>query len=196
MTHLPTWFQIPNLGYEDGSDVGMTDVVSISRRGFLRGVGKVRPALIRPPWALVEQAFVASCTRCEACIEHCPQGILIHGDGGFPQVDFSRGECTFCAECLVGCEPAALQRTSVDQLPWQLQVDIGSNCLAMNGVECRVCGENCPETAIRFRPRLGGVALPELDAQCCSACGACVAPCPSGAISITHSPQQTMESMA
>ncbi|MDY0074020.1 MAG: ferredoxin-type protein NapF [Thauera sp.] len=174
----------------------MTDVLSVSRRGFLRSAGRGHRAAIRPPWALAEQAFTASCTRCDACVEHCSPAILIRGDGGFPEVDFSRGECTFCAECLLHCEPAALQRTRPDVLPWQLRVEIGTDCLAMQGVECRVCGENCPETAIRFRPRLGGVALPELDAQCCSACGACVAPCPSRAITITHSPQPTMESMA
>lgn len=55
-------------------------------------------------------------------------------------------------------------------------------CLARQRIECRVCGERCDEGAIRFRPTLGGVALPDLLAERCTACGECLAVCPSGAL--------------
>ena len=156
----------------------------LSRRGFLRGGMRSVPAAVRPPWARGELAFLAACSRCDACIRACPTGILLRSDGGFPAVDFSRGECTFCGECAAGCEPQALLRAPDGLSPWALKASIGQSCLAEAGVECRVCGENCPESAIRFRPRLGGVALPQLDASACTGCGACFAPCPTRAIAL------------
>jgi ferredoxin-type protein NapF len=32
---------------------------------------------------------------------------------------------------------------------------IGDLCLAEAGIVCRSCGEACPDSAIRFRPRVG-----------------------------------------
>jgi len=138
----------------------------------------------RPPWAIDEALFVDRCTRCDRCIDACPTGILVRMDGGFPGVDFSRGECTFCGDCVSRCEPQALVRGGPDAAPWDMVAAIGPECLAMRGVECRVCGETCPERAIRFRPRLGGVAQPLLDSGSCTGCGACIGPCPARAIAM------------
>lgn len=55
-------------------------------------------------------------------------------------------------------------------------------CLARQRIECRVCGERCDEGAIRLRPTLGGVALPELLAERCTGCGDCLQACPTGAL--------------
>lgn len=155
-----------------------------SRRGFLRGrVRDTKPAR-RPPWAVDEIAFIERCTRCDRCIDVCPTGILVRMDGGFPGVDFTRGECTFCTDCVKHCEPRALVRDDAQARPWVIVAEIGASCLAASSVECRVCGEACPAGAIRFRPQLGGVARPQLDAARCTGCGACVAPCPTRAIAM------------
>ena len=69
-------------------------------------------------------------------------------------------------------------------LPWALKARIAESCLAKKGVECRVCGDPCPEAAIRFSPRLGGPPVAEVDTGSCTGCGACVAPCPAAAISL------------
>lgn len=160
----------------------LVESASPSRRGFLRGrVRAVAPAP-RPPWAREERDFISSCTRCDACIDACPTAILVRADGGFPAVDFSRGECTFCGDCVTHCAPRALLRPAEGDAPWSLKASIGQACLAAAGVECRVCGETCPAGAIRFRPRIGGVALPQLEAEACTGCGACFAPCPTRAI--------------
>ncbi|WP_083953699.1 ferredoxin-type protein NapF [Thauera butanivorans] len=160
---------------------------SLSRRSFLRGGMRAVAPAVRPPWARAEAAFLAACTRCDACIDACPTAILLRADGGFPGVDFSAGagECTFCGECVAHCEPQALVRSAEGGAPWALKAGVGRGCLAESGVECRVCGESCPVGAIRFRPRLGGVALPQLDADACTGCGACFAPCPTRAIAMT-----------
>lgn len=155
-------------------------MVDLARRGFFRGRPRPR-AEIRPPWALAEAAFVAACTRCDDCRTACPQGIVVVGDGGYPTIDFRRGECTFCGDCASACRSGALRHDAA-LAAWSVKATIGEACLAARGVECRACGDYCDTRAIRFTPRLGGPALPAIDDSRCTGCGACVAPCPSAAI--------------
>lgn len=157
----------------------------IDRRQFLSGN---QPAF-RPPWALPEAQFVEKCTRCDDCIVACPDQLIFRGRGGFPQIDFKRGGCDFCQECVSSCKPAALRAAPV-ALPWSIQASILPACLAMNAVICRACGEACDDSAIRFKPELGGVARPQLDPESCSGCGACITVCPVGAVAMTAQPQQ------
>jgi ferredoxin-type protein NapF len=154
-----------------------------SRRNFLRGRVATHRPQPRPPWALPEAAFTDTCSRCGDCARACPTRIIKPGDGGYPTVDFTVGECTFCADCVAACQPHALLCTEAAP-PWQLRATIGDACLAKRQVECRVCGEQCGEAAIRFLPQAGGIAQPQLDGERCTGCGACVAPCPVRAIAI------------
>ncbi|MFQ5644870.1 MAG: ferredoxin-type protein NapF [Thiogranum sp.] len=165
---------------------------AISRMQFLRGDIGGRNVPVRPPWALAEELFTQRCTRCGDCIGACPTGILHQGRGGFPQVDFSRGECLFCTDCSTACKPAALQKLS-DRAPWPLKAALDAEtCIAFQGVECRACADPCEPRAIRVRPRVGGVALPVIDLSTCNGCGACYAPCPVRAITISReSPQNS-----
>lgn len=61
---------------------------------------------------------------------------------------------------------------------------IGEGCLARAGVHCQSCGDRCPESAIRFRPRLGGPPLPDVGAGLCTGCGDCLAACPAEAVTL------------
>lgn len=159
-------------------------MVDPARRLLLRGrVGAARqPApATRPPWAVAEARFIAACTRCDACVAACPEHILQRGDGGYPEVRFTQRGCTECGACVGACTPGVLTR-GAGQAPWTWRVWIRDTCLAQRRVECRVCGDMCPHGAIRFRPELGGIARPQPDTAACTGCGACVAPCPVGAI--------------
>ncbi len=158
-------------------------MVNASRRGFFRGRPRPR-AEIRPPWALAETEFTTCCTRCNDCLGACPERIVVAGDGGFPTIDFGRGACTFCGACVSACQPRALSRGE-DEPAWPYKATIGSACLPQHGVECRSCGDFCDVRAIRFPPRRGGSPLPVLDLQRCTGCGACVAPCPVAAITVS-----------
>jgi ferredoxin-type protein NapF len=161
--------------------------VQASRRAFfgIRRAGSVNP--IRPPWAISEADFVDVCTRCSACVEVCPTDLLVKGSGGFPEADFTPGRapdgCTFCGKCLESCRNRALLKQP-GQAAWTLKAVFGEDCLAAQSVVCRTCGEVCETGAIRFPPRLGGVSLPQLDADACTGCGVCQADCPTVAIRI------------
>jgi ferredoxin-type protein NapF len=161
---------------------------NISRLEFLRGSWRGGNAPMRPPWALAEPLFLDSCDGCGACIDACTEKLLTQGRGRYPRVDFSRGECTFCQRCVDACRTDALA-VQADQPAWDLQAGISQECLAMRGVVCRSCAESCEQCAIVFRLALGGVSRPQLQSQLCNGCGACIKPCPVGAITMRHGEQ-------
>jgi ferredoxin-type protein NapF len=159
--------------------------MDIARRGFLRGRFRQVTAEPRPPWALAEADFIQQCSRCDDCVTSCPTRVLRAGDGAYPTIDFSLGECTFCGECAAACKTGAIRR-EVGAPAWAMKAHLGDSCVARKGVECRICGENCEAGAIRFRPALGGISRPEMNEGTCTGCGACVAPCPVGAIAVSN----------
>jgi ferredoxin-type protein NapF len=134
------------------------------------------------PWALAADEFLARCTRCNACVDACPEHIVVRGSGGFPEVDFAKGPCTFCGRCVDACVPRALDRAVGE--PWALRASIGAGCLARNRIVCRSCGERCEARAIRFTAAAGSAGEPVVDEARCTGCGACVAVCPVSAIEV------------
>ena len=155
----------------------------VNRRQFMRGDFKARRTPQRPPWALAEEPFLDACSRCGDCLPVCPTHIIVIVRG-YPEIDFKRGECTFCGACAAACRDGALRRDGDQAIPWSIKARIAETCLAQKAVECRICGDPCPVAAIRFSPRLGGPPLAVVDSGACTGCGACVAPCPVAAISV------------
>ncbi len=155
---------------------------------LLRGNSGAARTATRPPWALHESLFVESCDRQGQCIAACPEKIIEKGRGGFPQINFQKGECTFCGECVDRCTSGALSAPAMqaEQPAWQASIRIKENCLAMNRVVCRSCAEQCDQRAIFFSLSIGGIAQPELVTEQCNGCGACVAPCPVAAIELKN----------
>ncbi len=164
-------------------------LMDVSRRRFLGGRAPL-PAPFRPPWSLSEPLFLDRCSRCGDCVKACPTGLLQRSEDGHPVADFMQAACTFCGDCSRACPTGAIAPIDAAGMPspWSFVIAIGEGCLAHQNVECRVCGELCDDGAIRFRPRLGGVPLPEVDDAACTGCGACIAPCPVVAIQRVATP--------
>ena len=156
--------------------------VNIGRRNLLRGrISALREEPIRLPWAV--EAFAEVCTRCLDCALACEGRIIVPGDGGFPSVDFSRGECIFCGDCVSACKSKALSM-DVDP-PWTLKASVDNRCLSAKGITCRSCGDVCDTRAIRFQLQLGGRAELSIDQDSCNGCGACVPVCPVKAMTVS-----------
>ena len=154
----------------------------VSRMQFLRGDFKGKETPLRPPWAIAESQFLEICDGCGDCITNCPTKIIKKARAGYPVIDFSADECTFCEQCVDACKPHALLKKH-QQPPWQATASIDeSKCITYQNVECRSCSDPCETRAIKMPPRLGGISIPELNTSDCTGCGACVSVCPVSAI--------------
>ncbi len=158
----------------------MSNINQSRRRLFSRK----KSTAIRPPWSKTDIEFTDICTRCDKCIQACETKIIVKGDGGFPEVNFSIDECTFCQKCVEAC-PEPLFRDTSEQA-WQLKATITETCLAHQGVWCQSCKDACDPRAISFIPAVGKAPQPQIDTDMCNGCGACVAPCPSHSIVLSN----------
>jgi ferredoxin-type protein NapF len=150
------------------------------RRLFKPAITPIKASAL--PWLNDQSTFTNQCTRCGLCRDACETQIIVVSDGGFPHVDFSKGECTFCYQCADVCqEPLFINR---DLQPWMDKAEIDVRCLAKNKVDCRCCEESCESEAISFQHAVGGPATPVVAIESCNGCGACVASCPTNSITI------------
>ena len=65
---------------------------------------------------------------------------------------------------------------------------IGESCLDRRGIVCQACRDACLPRAIAFLPLAGGVSTPVVNESRCTACGDCLAVCPSNAITLEGAP--------
>lgn len=165
---------------------------TLSRRDlFGRWTGE-KPRQQRPPWARREAEFTDACTRCGACIEACPTGVLVEGASRYPVIHFSTAACTLCAACAEACPVDCFD--SVHGVPWTIKARIGGSCIETRGVACRVCEDGCEQQAIRFRPTRGGGYTASISEDLCNGCGSCAAVCPVKAISVEPSHSREVNS--
>lgn len=156
----------------------------LTRRSLLKAKFSPSQETVRLPWVRDELEFTEQCTRCYDCISACEEKIIIKGDGGFPEINFNKGECTFCTECTHACSEDFF--LPLEGNPWTLKAKISELCLTSQKVVCIVCREQCETEAISFIPKLGGVSQPVLDIEKCTGCGACAKPCPTNAIKFNY----------
>ncbi len=164
----------------------MSNLVDMGRRSLLTGKHlSLAPSLL-PPWAVDAAEFYDLCTRCNKCIDACPEHILTPVSGGFPTVNFTLGECTFCGDCTPACPTGALQVNTQNSSAWQQTPVVGGQCLAKQSVVCRSCGDCCEVEAIEFNLARAypAIAFPEIDINACTGCGACISVCPTQALTM------------
>ncbi|MBL0609793.1 ferredoxin-type protein NapF [Aeromonas jandaei] len=170
----------------------MPEEIDLARRGLFRGRLRVAEPPVQLPWSVAWSQFSTGCTRCGDCLAACPEQILVNGEGGFPTVDFQRGECTFCGDCVAACKEPLFRPAS--ETPWQYKASIAANCLANGQVYCQRCQDSCEPRAIRFIPTLGRVPPPVIELESCNGCGACVQDCPVGSIKVDGSAASAQKS--
>lgn len=149
-----------------------------SRRAFLRGFSRAASG-IAPPWTSAD--FTDRCSRCDACIDACPESVLVRGDGGFPWLDLSRTGCSLCGDCARAC-PEPVFDLGRRPLPWNVRLEDG--CLAQAGIHCRSCEDSCEARAIRFSLRRGAPPVPAIDTDACTGCGTCLSSCANQALKL------------
>lgn len=158
--------------------------VNLKRRAFFM-TGRTQSVNkdVHLPWLKSEALFFDKCTQCQKCLEHCPEFVIEKGQGGYPTVNFSAGECTYCQACVNHC-PEELFDLTQDS-PWDLTLNINSNCFTERNIVCQSCRDVCESEAIKFDFFSASIPKPELDESLCTQCGACVSSCPAHAISLT-----------
>ena len=174
------------------------------------------PKLLRPPGALDEFEFLVACTRCDKCIQICPQGTLFKAGAqaalaaATPTFEARAMPCFLCTElpCITVCPEGALvwpKRTLGDQtLDGPPAVKIGTArvktrlCLTYEHDEqpaqpCRTCVDRCPYPGVAIRltePKEGALAHPEVVADFCTGCGLCAFGCPTPEPAIVIEPRE------
>ncbi len=158
----------------------------VSRRQLLQGVLSGHRESFFPPWSVTTEQFLERCTRCDDCINSCPQKILKKDELGYPVVDYTLAGCTFCTECANACKTGSLSLMEfIGAEPWTVKAVITEFCVNFNGTVCQMCASGCLYNAIKFRVHTGNMTLPEIDLDECNGCGDCYRSCPKMAIDIS-----------
>ncbi|RKF20072.1 4Fe-4S dicluster domain-containing protein [Alginatibacterium sediminis] len=161
----------------------------ISRRGLLRLFGAVPKQAIkdsqqnlvkrtcpRPPGAVKESVFMASCNGCALCVSICPEQVIEISDG-LAQLNLNYGSCSQCNKCSEVCPSNALSESNKDI---GLRPVFSSSCQNKLFGDCTLCNAPCPKEAITIIPK----QLPQIDSTKCDGCGLCQQACPFSVLSL------------
>jgi ferredoxin-type protein NapG len=146
----------------------------------------------RPPGAIHEDQFVATCSKCQKCVQACPEHVILTAmekDGapvGTPMLRPNHGACTLCGDCMDACPTGALKKTPVGEIRIGIAVVEPDTCLGYQNKTCRACHDACPlePNAIDF-----DASMPKVDSRICTGCGLCVHACPTKPPSIVVLPR-------
>jgi ferredoxin-type protein NapG len=155
------------------------------------------PALaLRPPGALAEDDFLATCIRCGLCVRDCPYHTLKLADlgeavvTGTPYFTARDIPCEMCEDipCVKACPSGALDRqlSDINQANMGLAALVDhESCLNFLGLRCDVCYRVCPvidqaitlETQHNPRSDRHAMLLPTVHSEACTGCGKCEKSC-------------------
>jgi len=157
--------------------------------------------ILRPPGAINEEDFLATCIKCGMCVEACPFDTLSLAKPGSnkplgtPYFEPRDVACAMCPDipCVPVCPTGALDITKVTTNN-ELNINLAKmgvaivdtkNCIAYWGIQCDACYRACPlmDKAIYLEyeknERTGKHAFlkPIVDSDVCTGCGLCEHAC-------------------
>ena len=163
---------------------------------------KASSLILRPPGALKEDDFLATCIKCGMCVEACPYDTLKlakPGDNkplGTPYFEPRSIPCYMCTDipCVPVCPTDALNIKSVQNENGKLDISKAkmgvaviddSSCIAFWGIQCDACYRACPllgeAISIEYskNERTGKHAFlkPVVHTDVCTGCGLCEKAC-------------------
>lgn len=187
------------------SPAGFTTAPDLSRRGLFLSLGAgalaaaslkttpftklASPRLIRPPGALPENMFSATCIRCGECMKVCLTNTLQpclweSGLDGLwsprivPRLAGCDQNCSLCGQV---CPTGAIRALNLEE---KKNAKLGTavidreRCLVWAEDKlCLICDEQCPYNAIVFKWQ-EGFRRPFIVANKCNGCGFCEQKCP------------------
>jgi ferredoxin len=171
----------------------------IAARKFLFTDNARSRSPVLPPGAKDTSTFSATCSRCYACVNACPTGIIAAGsvshqrldelfqpeiryfdDAERPDEGFCIESCTNCSQV---CPTVALTPLTLRQKRQRKTGTaeiIRDKCLAWNDNEhCMVCQEYCSYAAIDSDVDQNDLPRPVVNEDICRGCGVCEHICPA-----------------
>lgn len=133
-----------------------TGVVGLSMTGLLPVLLR-KAERLRPPGALDEHDFLASCIKCGQCVQVCPVNALkpadlLDGFGvGVPFIDAREQACDFSCDvgqCILACPTGALAYHKPDFLPTRDGAELASPAVLL-------AKQGDPEPTLQFKERMG-----------------------------------------
>ncbi|RJR18727.1 MAG: ferredoxin-type protein NapG [Nitrospiraceae bacterium] len=185
--------------------LGLATAGGLVWAGFIEE-GRSAPLILRPPGAVPEKQFIASCIKCGMCVEACPYDSLKlsqPGDGrpiGTPFYIPRTTPCRMCKDipCVPACPTGSLDKALVSDKDKDgelifnislarmgLAVIDRETCIAYSGIQCDACYRACPliDSAITVEHtrnvRTGKHAMlaPVVHSNACTGCGICEKAC-------------------
>lgn len=163
-----------------GAAIAVGSLINLPARRLI----SASPSLpsLRPPGAIAEIDFLATCNRCSRCVKVCPTGGLVpmpfsSGLGAYetPELIPRKGCCELCMLCSKVCPTGAIRPIKTEEVKIGVAKLDQSSCLAWaQGKACLICKERCPADAIT----IDDSKRPYINLQKCIGCGACENACP------------------
>ncbi|UCH79689.1 MAG: ferredoxin-type protein NapG [Nitrospiraceae bacterium] len=168
--------------------------------------GRSAPLILRPPGAVTEKEFLATCSKCGMCTEACPYNALAlakPGDNkpiGTPYFIPRTNPCYMCKDipCVPACPTGSLDKDlvsdkdengnnklNINLAKMGLAVIDRETCIAYAGIQCDACYRACPliDKAItvdytrNIRTGKHAMLAPVVHSNSCTGCGLCEKAC-------------------
>ena len=182
--------------------VGLASLAGLTWSAYVDEV-TASTLILRPPGALGEKAFLATCIKCGMCVEACPYDTLMlakpgdHKPTGTPYFTPREIPCYMCPDipCVPICPTGALNEVSVtNQTTGELDINNAKmglaviddeSCIAFWGIQCDACYRACPifgeaiTIVYEKNERTGKHAFmkPIVHGDKCTGCGLCERAC-------------------